>query len=209
MWNESADQETRPVERVRQPGVTQDPYVAPPDEELIARVLWREELALSAIYDRYSRLIYTIALRITGDREAAEEVMQDVFQAVWQSAGSFQPNGNFSAWLTAIARHRAIDATRSRRYRSRAREELFDDERTVYFANTTDAHTDAILLRQAIRAAMNTLPSSQRQTLELAYYMGLTYQEIAVQLDEPLGTVKSRIRTGLMRLREELRSVEE
>ena len=95
---------------------------APSDEELIARVCWREEPALGAIYDRYHRLIFTIALRIVGDRDLAEEVVQDVFQAVWLSAGSFQPNGSLSAWLVGITRHRAIDATRSRRFRARARE---------------------------------------------------------------------------------------
>src|SRR3954470_10027943 len=110
----------------------------PPDEELIARVRWREEPALATIYDRYSRLIYMIALRIVGDRESAEEVTQDVFQAVWQSAGSFQPTGNFSAWLIGIARHRAIDTTRSRRHRARAREELLDDQRLSSQAGAGD-----------------------------------------------------------------------
>src|SRR5262245_60927321 len=98
----------------------------PADEELVRQVLRREEPALGAIYDRYGRLVYTIALRITGDREAAEEVTQDVFQAVWQGVGSFQPGGSFVAWLTGIARHRAIDLTRSRHFRARTREEVLD-----------------------------------------------------------------------------------
>ena len=171
------------------------------DEELITRVLWREELALSAIYDRYSRLVYVVALRIVGDRQAAEEVTQDVFQAVWQSAGSFRPSGNFSAWLIGIARHRAIDATRTRRYRSRAREEAFDDSRAAFSTGAAESQTDTILLQQAVRSAMAKLPQSQRQALELAYYGGLTYQEIAARLGEPIGTVKSRMRLGLTRLR--------
>src|SRR5215212_2192653 len=117
------------VELTRSTTAGRGKHAGTPDEELIARVRWHEEPALATIYDRYSRLIYTIALRIVGDRESAEEVTQDVFQAVWQSAGSFQPSGNFSAWLIGIARHRANDATRSRRHRARAREELLDDQR--------------------------------------------------------------------------------
>ena len=117
------------------------PSAVSADEELVGRVLRREEAALGAIYDRYGRLVYTIALRITGDREAAEEVMQDVFQAVWQGVGSFQPGGSFAAWLTGIARHRAIDLTRSRRYRARARESALEE----YVAGATPAG-DAITL---------------------------------------------------------------
>jgi RNA polymerase sigma-70 factor (ECF subfamily) len=198
-----------PGEMANRQHTERDSYDATsPDEELIARVRWREEPALSAIYDRYSRLIFTIALRITGDRQSAEEVMQDVFQAVWQSAGSFQPNASFPAWLIGIARHRAIDVTRSRRYRSRAREEIFD-EQIAQHVGATEAPTDAILLRQAIRGAMDKLPAPQRQALTLAYYNGLTCQEIALRLGEPVGTVKSRMRLGLSRMREILRAVEE
>jgi RNA polymerase sigma-70 factor, ECF subfamily len=182
---------------------------APPDEELIDRVRWREEPALAAIYDRYSRLIYTIALRIVGDRESAEEVTQDVFQAVWQSAGSFQPTGNFSAWLIGIARHRAIDATRSRRHRARAREELLDDERVLSRGSADDGYADMLMLRAVVRAALAELPAAQRQAIELGYYGGLTHSEIAAQLGEPVGTVKSRMRMGLIKLRELLKTVEE
>jgi RNA polymerase sigma-70 factor, ECF subfamily len=175
---------------------------------LVGLVLRREERALSAIYDRYCRLVYTIALRITGDREASEEVTQDVFQAVWQGAGSFQPNGSFAAWLAGIARHRAIDMTRSRRYRARAREETLE----TYVsgdAAATDAPADVLVLRTVVRSALNQLPPAQRQAIELAYYGGLTHAEIASQLGEPIGTVKSRMRLGLARLRDLLRAAQE
>jgi RNA polymerase sigma-70 factor (ECF subfamily) len=185
------------------------PTNAPPDEELIARIRWREEPALEAIYDRYSRLIYTIALRIVGDRESAEEVMQDVFQAVWQSAGSFQPTGNFAAWLIGIARHRAIDATRSRRHRARAREDLLDEDRTSGAASPTDAQADILLLRAMVSAALAELPVAQRQAIELGYYGRLTHTEIAAQLGEPVGTIKSRMRMGLLKLRELLKAMED
>src|SRR5215211_7577185 len=87
------------VEQSRSSSAGHPPAIGTPDEELIARVCWREEEALGAMYDRYQRLVFAIALRTVGDRELAEEVVQDVFQAVWQSAGSFQPGGNVSAWL--------------------------------------------------------------------------------------------------------------
>ncbi len=180
---------------------------APSDEELIARVCWREEPALGAIYDRYHRLIFTIALRIVGDRDLAEEVVQDVFQAVWLSAGSFQPNGSLSAWLVGITRHRAIDATRSRRFRARAREDMLDDDRLVGVA-AADASADGLLLRAVVRAALAELPASQRQAIELGYYGGLTHAEIAARLGEPVGTIKSRMRMGLMKLRELLKAEE-
>jgi RNA polymerase sigma-70 factor, ECF subfamily len=185
------------------------PAGTPPDEELIARVRWREEPALATIYDRYSRLIYMIALRIVGDRELAEEVVQDVFQAVWQSAGSFRPTGNFSAWLIGIARHRAIDATRSRPHRARAREELLDDERMAGHGGASAGEADVLMLRAVVRAALAELPASQRQAIELGYYGGLTQTEIAAQLGEPIGTVKSRMRMGLIKLRELLKTLEE
>jgi RNA polymerase sigma-70 factor (ECF subfamily) len=197
------------VELHRQTTPRLRPAGTPPDEELIARVCWREEPALGEIYDRYNRLVYAVVLRIVGDRESTEEVVQDVFQAVWQSAGSFQPSGNFSSWLIGIARHRAIDTTRSRRYRSRAREDLLDDTRLAGDAILADSGTDELLLRSVVRAALAQLPPAQREAIELAYYGGLTHAEVAARLGEPVGTVKSRMRMGLMKLRELLKTVEE
>ncbi len=199
--------------RVEQPRISTPVHTtaigAPPDEELIARVCWREESALQIIYDRYHRLVFTIALRIVGDRELAEEVVQDVFQAVWQSASSFQPNGNVSAWLIGITRHRAIDATRSRRFRSRAREDLLDDERLNGAAGAAQNDTDMLMLRAVMHTALAELPTAQRQAIELGYYGGLTHTEIAARLGEPVGTIKSRMRMGLMKLRDLLKTMEE
>lgn len=180
------------------------------DIELLALVRRREEAALGALYDRHGRLIYAIALRITGDRETAEEVVQDVFQNVWQAAATFQPElGAFSAWLLGIARHRAIDATRSKRERARAREQTLDHERVVVSDNSLVGAVEQRLLRDAVREALGTLPVNQRQAIELAYYGGLTRAEIAERLNEPLGTVKTRLRLGLLKLRDVLHHVEE
>lgn len=180
------------------------------DEELLVLVVRRYEPALGAIYDRYGRLVYTIALRITGDRLTAEEVVQDVFQNVWQTGASFQPGlGSFSAWLTGIARHRAIDAMRSKRERSRAAEQTLVEAWPLPDESSLETEVDRREVRDTIREALGALPSSQRQTIELAYYGGLTRAEIASRLGEPIGTVKTRLRLGLLKLRDLLRSLEQ
>jgi RNA polymerase sigma-70 factor (ECF subfamily) len=176
------------------------------DEELIVLVQRRQEAALGALYDRYIRLVYTIALRITGDRETAEEVVQDVFQNVWQAAGSFQSGvGSLSAWLMGITRHRAIDATRSKRERARSREQNLDDFQPRGDVSNLDQEVAQRLLRDSVRLALKELPSPQRQAIEMAYYGGLTRAEIAERLNEPLGTVKTRLRLGLLMMRDRLR----
>lgn len=179
------------------------------DDDLVSLVAQRHEAALGAVYDRYGRLVYTVALRITGDRQTAEEVVQDVFQNVWQAAGTFQPGmAAFSSWLLGITRHRAIDATRSKRERSRSREQ----ELTFDMPVTTSAPDDVVgmrLLRDDIRTALDELPNNQRQAIELAYYGGLTRAEIAERLGEPIGTIKTRLRLGLGKLRDLLRSLED
>ena len=180
------------------------------DEELLALVLLRREAALGALYDRYGRLVYAVALRITGARETAEEVVQDVFQSVWQTAGSFRPRaGAFSSWLLGIARHRAIDATRSKRERARAREHALDERLPSGDESSVEGQVDQALLGEAVRRALEDLPASQRQAIELAYYGNLTRAEIAERLGEPLGTVKTRLRLGLLKLRDLLRPLEE
>jgi RNA polymerase sigma-70 factor (ECF subfamily) len=172
------------------------------DEELLALIVRRESAALGVLYDRYARLVFTIALRITGDRETAEEVTQDAFQNVWQSAGGFQAgSGSFPSWLMGIARHRAIDATRSRRFRAREREEDLSFDYPSDDANSPEKQTSARMLRETVYAALSELPPAQRQAIELAYYGGLTRSEIAERLGEPLGTVKTRLRLGMQKLK--------
>lgn len=176
------------------------------DEDLLALVASRQEVALGALYDRYGRLVYTIALRITGDRQTAEEVVQDVFQNVWQAASTFQPGvGSASSWMMGIARHRAIDAIRSKRERARAREQELDTNWPTTEDQSLDQEVAQRLLRDTVRQALQMLPVNQRQAIELAYYGGMTRSEIASQLGEPLGTVKTRLRLGLLKLRDLLR----
>jgi RNA polymerase sigma-70 factor (ECF subfamily) len=180
------------------------------DEELLALVIRRQERALGQLYDRYGRLVYTIALRITGDRQTAEEVVQDVFQNVWQASGSFQSGiGQFSSWLLGITRHRAIDTTRSKRERARTREQTLDAGLPMSDESDIERDVARSMLRATVRAALQELPTNQRQAVELAYYGDLTRVEIAERLGEPLGTVKTRLRLGLLKLRDLLRQAED
>ncbi|MGQ9876599.1 MAG: sigma-70 family RNA polymerase sigma factor [Chloroflexus sp.] len=181
------------------------------DELLIDLIVQREEAALGELYDRYASLVYAIALRITGDRQTAEEVMQDVFQNIWQTAGGFRRQaGTVAGWIIGISRHRAIDALRSKRERGRSRE-LTGIEATSHLSTSSDIEHDVEqrILREAVRAALADLPLTQRQAIEMAYYGGLTQAEIAERLGEPLGTIKTRLRLGLTKLRELLRMLAE
>jgi len=180
------------------------------DDELLALVAHGDEPALGAIYDRYSGLVYTIALRITGDRQTSEEVMQDVFQGVWQTAGSYQAGrGACAAWLVGIARHRAIDSTRSKRERARNREQTIEQGGFAETTGAPDPELTGMDLREAVRAALDSIPPAQRQAVELAFYGGFTRVEIAERLGEPLGTIKTRLRLGLLKLRDLLRPLAE
>ena len=170
------------------------------DEELLILIAGGDEQALGALYDRHGRLVFAIALRVTGDRLTAEEVTQDVFQIVWQQTAGFRAaSGTVPAWIIGITRHRAIDRIRSARHQARQRDASFDDAAAV-LTDTVDV-ADATAIRSDVRAALDSLPTEQRQVLELAYYGGLTSGEIASSMGTPVGTVKTRLRLGLTRLR--------
>ena len=176
------------------------------DAELMERVRRGDETALAALYDRYAGLILTVALRIIGDRELAEEVMQDSFLRVWNASNTYRSNrGQVSGWLIGITRNRAIDMLRSRQHKGRQRErtplpEPGDEDR---FGVSDE--TDAVVTRQAVADALAGLSMAQRQVVELAYYGGMSQSEIARQLGEPLGTIKSRTRVAMEHLRSALR----
>ncbi|MGI8926128.1 MAG: RNA polymerase sigma factor, partial [Tepidiformaceae bacterium] len=172
---------------------------APSDAELLLLVGARDEEALLALYDRYHRLLLSLAIRIVGDRLTAEEVLQDAFLRVWEGSASYNSGrGAVSAWLFGIVRNRAIDALRSRQHRARARErESIDDHPGGSQPDLADGATTRIFVRQALDA----LPPQQRRPLEMVYYSGLTHREAALALGEPLGTTKGRIRAALDRLR--------
>lgn len=172
------------------------------DETLLRLICSRDERALSSLYERYSRLLYSIALRITGDSATAEECTQDVFQAVWLRAAQWkQSAGPVQAWLSAIARHRAIDEVRGKWHRA-WQTELSLEGLPDLQAAVERGWEHLSVLRADMRAALAGLPFKQRQAIELAFYSGLTSNEIALRLGESVGTIKSRLRLGLDRLRD-------
>jgi RNA polymerase sigma-70 factor (ECF subfamily) len=176
------------------------------DDELLRRMGQRDEAALAALYDRYGGLVFTVALRIVGDRELAQEVMQDASLRCWDAAGTFDAaRGPAGGWLLRIARNRAIDLLRSRQHQARLRENVPLPEPGQPGALGEADATEAIVTRHAVTSALATLPAAQRRVVELAFYGGMSQSEIATLLGEPLGTVKSRTRAAMERLRGTLR----
>jgi len=166
-----------------------------PSRALLTRLVSGDKSALAELYDLHSRLVNRLALRILGDAADTEDVVQEVFLQVWRQADRYDPGrGTPEAWLVTIARTRALDRLRRRI----ARREQSDE------TAPTPAHTPATESGVAVRKALATLSPDQRRAVELAYYSGLTQAEIAEVLGTPLGTIKTRIRTALIRLREEL-----
>lgn len=175
------------------------PSAAADDKALLTRVARGETAALGTLYDRYGRLVFSVALRVTGDRESAEEITQDTFLRLWQQAGRFDPErGSCAAWLATIAQRRAIDELRGRRGTSRRREvalpELVADEQDLGLADLSQ-------LRADLQSALAELPPPQREAIELSYFGGLSRQEIAAQAACPLPTIHTRLRLGMEKLR--------
>lgn len=173
------------------------------DETLLRLIALQREDALAALYDRYSRLIFSVALHIVQDRHSAEEITLDVFTRVWDHAAGYQPElAKVTTWMTRMARNRAIDFLR----RERVRPEQYSVSWSQLFAeppapDNPEARTELALLQRRVRAALAELPDAQRQVLALAYFRGLSHSQIAAALDVPLGTVKGRIRIGMQKLR--------
>jgi len=166
------------------------------DLSLIAAVRSGDENAMAALYDRYSGIVYSVALRVLGDTAAAEDVIQEVFMQVWRNPGVFDSSrGNLGAWLAVISRNRAIDVLRRRRPET--------DVEDVIVAVEADLAGDAERSRamEKVCSALGVMPAVQRSALEMAYFEGLSHSEIAAKTGEPLGTVKTRIRAGLLALR--------
>ena len=176
------------------------------DREAIARMAARDPRGLEAVYDRYATPVYSIALRIVRDAAEAEDVTQEVFAQAWAQAGRFDAaRGAVSAWLMVIARSRALDRVRRRRP-----ERVVDGDEALAAIPDPDPSVEIMAASAeqaaAARLALAALPADQRTAVELAYYDGLTQAEIAERTATPLGTVKTRIRTALQRLREAMRA---
>ncbi|HEX8476518.1 MAG TPA: sigma-70 family RNA polymerase sigma factor [Pyrinomonadaceae bacterium] len=176
---------------------------------LIQRIACGDQHALSSLYDTTNRLMYGLVLRILKDTGAAEEVMLDVYTQVWRQAAQYNDRrGTPMAWLTTIARSRAIDRLRAGHAQYLRDEPLDLTTQTA----TTENLEEALAMRETqrtVRTALGQISPEQREVIELAYYSGLSHSEIAAQLAQPLGTVKTRIRLGMMRLRELLKGTHE
>jgi len=171
------------------------------------RILQRDSSALETLYDRYGRPVYSLVLRIAQHPSSAEEIVQDVFLQLWRSADRFQiSRGPLEPWLFTMARNRALDFLRLRREKQRRREDSTDTEIAPSAISRPDLEGAIDKSRRAekIRALMTSLPEPQRRAIELAFFEGLSHSEVAETMGEALGTVKSWIRGGLLRLRESL-----
>ena len=173
------------------------------DGDLLEAIARGDEHSLASLYDRYHRLAFSLALRVVNDRGRAEDVVQDAFLSVWRKAGSYSlGRGSVKTWLTSIVRNRAIDVVRARR------ESDGDDEAVLLGLRDSSPsvieQVTASLDRDTVRAAITVLPLEQRKAIAMAYFEGRSHSEIAGMIGLPLGTVKSRIRLGMHRLRDEL-----
>lgn len=178
------------------------------DGELLSRLHSGEISSLETLYDRYGGYVHALALRVLGSVEEAEEVVQDVFWQLWKTKLRYDPaQGRFSTWLFVITRSRSLDRLRSKRRRPRT-EPLPVDSSGPLASDNPEESAFIAERRGHVLTALGQLPSAQRQALELSFYQGMTHREIAERLDEPLGTVKSRIKMAMDKLKLSLRGVE-
>jgi RNA polymerase sigma-70 factor (ECF subfamily) len=183
-------------ERSSDEGVRQPARSPAEDMELLSRVQARDQGAMAEIFDRYSGMAFSVAMRVLRDPSQAEDVMQDVFFRLWQNPGAFtSERGSLGGWLAVVVRNRAIDIVRRRRPSDPV-------EDVVLPANTNlAAEVERNTLMERVRGVLTGLPAEQRKTLEMAYFDGLSHTEIAAKTGEPLGTVKTRIRSALITVR--------
>ncbi len=179
------------------------------DEALLRLISHQQTEALSALYDRYGRLVFSLALQMMGEVTVAEEITQDVFLRVWEKAHTYRADqARVSTWITSITRYRSIDLLRRRSSRPDHASLAWDDlplNATPVAGEGPEDMTELSMLQKRVRTAIATLPDEQKKALALAYFKGLTHSEIAELLGDPLGTVKTRIRAGMQKLRDLLK----
>jgi len=172
------------------------PELSVSDAEIITRIYSGDEGAMALLYDRYSSVVYAVALRVLSDGSAAEDILQDVFIQLWRNPQAFNASrGSLTAWLVVIARNRAIDQLRKRR------PEVEAAEIVISVAPELESTAERKLAIEKVRAVLAGMSAEQRAALEMAFFEGLTHVEIAGKTGQPLGTVKTRIRSGLLAVR--------
>jgi RNA polymerase sigma-70 factor (ECF subfamily) len=177
------------------------------DAMLVHRLLQRDVSAFEQLYDRHSRIVYALVLRILQQASTAEEVVQEIFLQLWRNAGSYQAaRGAFVPWLLTLARNRALDHLRLKSERQRRREDQAEEPPLIAAPSEYEAALDEKRRAERVRLLLGSLNPQQKKAIEMAYFEGLSHSEIAAALKEPLGTVKSWIRNGLLRLKEGLQA---
>jgi RNA polymerase sigma-70 factor (ECF subfamily) len=167
------------------------------DAELVALMVENQSWALAELYDRYVRLVFSLALKLLGEHSAAEEIVQEVFAKVWQNAHTFDAGrGKFSTWLVGITHNHCVDEMRRRRSRP-----IFEPVEKAYSTPAPTHNADTWVEQSDIGQALAQIPEEQRFVIHAAYFQGLTMAEIASLTEQPLGTVKTRLRLGLQKLK--------
>ena len=178
-----------------------------PDATLMQQLLRKDVSAFEELYERHSRIVYSLVLRILRQGTTAEEVVQDVFLQLWRNSARYDLSRPFVPWLLTLARNRALDHLRLKSERQRRREEQTEEfPQIATAAPEYEKALDEKRRAERVRSLMGLLPAAQKKAIELAYFEGLSHSEIAASLHEPLGTVKSWIRNGLLRLKEGLQA---
>lgn len=180
--------------------------VQPADEDIVVRIGTGDDSGIEVLYDRYSRVIFSLLLKMVQNQQVAEELTQEVFLRIWQQASSFQKErGRFVSWALGIAHHMAIDEIRRRKARP---QQVYDDPKGARSLlevadrlNEPDELALGEIRRECVVEALAQLPGSQREVIAMSYFGGLTQTQIAERKGEPLGTIKTRTRLGLQRLR--------
>jgi RNA polymerase sigma-70 factor (ECF subfamily) len=180
----------------REAGLSASPLSTQDDAALLSLVQRGDEYAMASLYDRYSKIVYSVALRVLRDPAAAEDVIQEIFMQIWRNPESFvATRGSLGGWLAVVARNRSIDALR----RKRPTEQVEEIALASPYNLADEAERNSMM--EKARSVIYQLPAEQRKTLEMAFFDGLTHSEIAEMTGDPLGTVKTRIRSALSSLR--------
>lgn len=176
------------------------------DAALIERIRSGDRAAFSGFYDRYSGLMFSVACRVLSDRKEAEDVLQEVMLVIWHKSSAYDSQlGTLSSWAVTLTRNKALDRLRARTRRLRLVEQASNQaENTEAVTPTANEQLYGRERAEKVRAALQQLPNEQRLAIELAFFTGLTQSDIATRLQQPLGTIKARIRRGMLRLRDQL-----
>jgi RNA polymerase sigma-70 factor (ECF subfamily) len=178
------------------------------DRELMARIKARDSVALSELYDQYNRLLFGLILSILKKRSESEDILQEVFTTIWEKADQFDlERGTVYTWIVSLTRNKSIDRLRSKVYKEQKKQSVSINDDDVFhplYSEETDPLENTILKDRAKRVhdALANISAKQRKVLQVAYFNGMSQSEIAEEFDIPLGTVKTRIRDGMMKLRE-------